>query len=153
MSKIKLKSKHWELGNHFVKFIDRRWYPDFVLDPQNLELFICAESYGIKSLSEQELDLIKPLINGKVNYELTLRMIHEEMADFWSNHWGWYYPIANTITELFKNRKTESKIYLRALIKIMRSCYDNGFLIVLNNFTGISKESKDKYINNYFSTI
>lgn len=147
--KIKLKPKHFELGKHYYYFIDRRWYHDYQLNNNDLELFIRAESYGTKDFTAEELNAIKPLVDGKQNYELTLKMVHEEMADFWSNNWGWYWPIANTIKYVFKERSKIGTIYVKALIKILRNCYDNGFLEVLKNYTGLTQEQKDKYIENW----
>jgi hypothetical protein len=149
---INLKEKHWLLGRHFARFIDKRWYPDFSLNKENLHAFIKWESYGPKSLDESESQLVAPLLNAKINKELTIKMIIEECAEWWSNGNGWYYPIAHTISEEFKGRAND-KIFLKALLKIMRDIKKNGFMEVLNSFTGLDGEEKNRYINKYLNNL
>ena len=146
---MRLKPKHWELGRHFERFIDRKWYPDFRLNEENIEAFIKMESYGIRSLSAAEQYFVKPLLNGKINKELTIKMIMEECAEWWAYHHGWYYPIAHVIHTEFQNR-SKDRIFLRALIKIMRDMKKNGFQEVLSKFTGLSKDEKMRYIDKYY---
>ena len=150
--KINLKEKHWQLGRHFTRFVDKRWFPDFVLTEENLHAFIKWESYGPKSLNETESQLVKPLLNAKANKELTIKMLVEECAEWWSGGNGWFYPIAHTIHGEFRNR-ADDKVFLRALIKIMRDIKQNGFMEVLSGFTGISQEEKNKYFERYLNNM
>ena len=150
--KINLKAKHHKLGVHFTRFVDRRWFPDFVLDTENLHTFIKFESYGRSYLTVEESKLIEPLINAKINKELTIKMLIEECAEWWSHGNGWIYPMIYTIRIEFENRKSD-KLLLIALIKIMRDIKKNGFLTVLTNFTGLSDDEKDKYISRYINQI
>jgi hypothetical protein len=152
MNKIHLKEKHWQLGRHFARFVDRRWYPDFTLTEANLHAFIKWESYGQKSLDQTELDLVKPLLNAKIHKELTIKMLIEECAEWWSGGNGWYAPIAHIIQEEFKNRAAD-KVFIRALIKIMRDIKQNGFMSVLDSFTGLDRGEKDKYIGRYLNNL
>lgn len=145
---IRLKNKHWELGRHFESFVDRRWHPGFVLDSNNLSLFIKYESYGIRSLNSEELQIIAPLLNAKINYELTIKMIYEECAEYWSSGFGWRAPIAHTINSLFQSRCKRSPVYIKALIKIMR-VMKQDFIEALVNYTGLDGEVKDRYLQRY----
>lgn len=147
--KIRLKDKHWELGRHYARFIDKRWYPDYTLDERTLEIFIRVESCGRSSCSEEELQAAAPLFNGKAQRELTIKMIFEEMADWWAMGAGWFYPIAHTLGgEMWAHGLPQrDRVYVRALVKIMRSCQKEGFMEALLSFTGISQEDKARYIN------
>lgn len=146
-ARIKLKDKHWELGRHFERFCDRRWFPNYKLDAVSLEAFIRLESYGPRSLTPEDLELIKPLASGKQMYDLTLRMLTEEMAEWWSINAGWYAPIAATLKSVFWEDKPRDKVYIRALCKMMRSCYEDGFIGFLMASTSLSQEEKCKYLS------
>lgn len=150
--KINLKQKHWDLGHHFVRFIDKRWYSDYTLEKHSLEAFIKSESYGVKFLTNDEIKLAEPLFNGKKNKEITLRMIHEEMAENWSQGMGWYPSILHTLREELWNHKRgqKDKIYINSLIKIIRSA-KLSFINTLLSFSGITEEQKSNYINTWLS--
>jgi hypothetical protein len=151
--RVKPKEKHWAIGRHYARFVDDRWHPGFQLNAENLEIFIRVESSGRSSCTEEELKIAAPLFNGKVNRELTIKMIHEEMADWWSMGTGWFYPLAHTLHEEFWNHKQPKRdtVYLKALIKIMRSCYKDGFIETLLSFTGMAKDEKARYINRHIA--
>jgi hypothetical protein len=70
-------------------------------------------------------------------------MIVEEMCDWWSNNWGWYYPLQSTIDSIKNDR-----IFKLSLLKIKKRCMEEHglrFVDFINSFTGISQEQKDKY--------
>lgn len=144
---MKLKPKHWELGRHYARFIDRRWHPDYVLDVASLAAFIRVESDGRAACSAEELQLAEPLLNGKAQRELTIKLLFDEMAEWWSGGNGWFYPIAHTIhTEMWEHgRECRDRVFIRALVKIMRSCRKVGFLSALMAFTGMSQADKSRY--------
>jgi hypothetical protein len=76
-------------------------------------------------------------------YELTIRMIIEEMCDWWSNNWGWYYPLQSTIDSI-----KDDRIFKLSLLKIKKRCMEEhglGFIDFIKSFTGIPSEQKDKY--------
>ena len=77
--------------------------------------------------------------NGQINYELTIRMIVEEMCEWWSNDWGWYYPLQHTIDTI-----KDDRIYKLSLLKIKKRCSEN-FVEFVKSFTGIPQEQKEKY--------
>lgn len=144
---MKLKEKHWELGRHYARFVDRRWHPDFVLTAASLEIFIRVESYGRSSCTADELAQAEPLFNGKMQRELTIKLLFDEMADWWSTGAGWYYPIAHALrTEMWEHgRPQRDRVYIRALVKVMRSCHQGGFMPVMLLFTGMPQAEKERY--------
>lgn len=144
---MKLKQKHWEIGNHFLRFVDRYRFPDFKMDREELECFIRFESYGKTKLSDLELKLIQPLLLAKADKEITLQLLFQEMGDWWSHGKGWYYPIAHTI-QCELARPNRDRFYIKSLIKIMRSCYED-FIDTLSSFTGLTQEQKNKYFETY----
>lgn len=148
---MKLKNKHWELGRHYMRFIDRKRYPDFELSDKTLSTFITIESNGRSGISESEISECEPLLNCKVMKELTIRMLWEEMAEWWSHGNGWFYPIAHTIHEEFKIRSFD-KMHIKSLLKIMRSIKRSGFAEALVRFTGIPDDVKQMHLNRFFGS-
>lgn len=147
--KIHLKKHHYDLIHHFVRFVDARWYPNYKPSQGAIIAFFKQQSYGPKSLTDEDRELIEPLMNGQAMKELTIKMLWEEMASYWSWNLGWWYPIVHTITMEFKDRHIhKDKIYIKALIKILRNLYNAKFFIdELKKFPGLTKEEKERYIN------
>ena len=152
--KIRLKEKHWELGRHYARFVDKRWHPDFALDARTLEVFVRVESAGRSSCSEKELQDAAPLFNGKTQRELTIKLLFDEMADWWSMGSGWFAPTAHTLqTEMWSHGLAQrDRVYIRAIVKIMRSCQKDGFMETLLSFTGMSQEDKKRYLNRWLAS-
>jgi hypothetical protein len=150
MNKIKITDKHRANAQHHARFVDKYWWPDFTLTDEIVERFIRFESYGPKSLNSQELESIIPLtgsatmVGAKGLKELTIKMLYEECAEYWSKGWGFYHPIAATIKWELKE-KAKDKIYIRALIKIARAMKED-FIAALSSFTGLSHREKSKYL-------
>lgn len=142
--KIRLKEKHQELGRHYARFVDRRWFPDFALNDEALEIFIRVESAGRASCTEAELEKAAPLFNGKTQRELTIKLLFDEMADWWSGGNGWFYPIAHALkTEMWSHGLPQrDKVFVRALIKIMRACHQDSFQSTMLSFTGMPDSEK-----------
>lgn len=80
-------------------------------------------------------------------YELTIRMLVEEMCDWWSNNWGWYYPLQSTIETI-----KDDRIFLVSLLKIKKRCQED-FVGYIQSFTGIPQEQKEKYFSRKFGDI
>ncbi len=152
--KIRLKEKHWELGRHYARFVDSRWHPDFALDARTLEIFVRVESAGRSSCSEKELQSAAPLFNGKTQRELTIKLLFDEMADWWSMGSGWFAPIAHMLKkEMWSHGLYQrDRVYIRALVKIMRACRKDGFMETLISFTGMPQEDKSRYINRWLAS-
>lgn len=131
---MKLKPKHWKITNHYARFIDNNWFPNFQITKEVVEAFIKYESNGLSAISEEERELISPLVGeveksgsvahtmtGKPSYELLKKQLHEEIFDWWGKGWGWSPPISSNIEYEFKNRhEIKNDIYLRELIWIKR---------------------------------
>lgn len=154
---VKPKKKHRQIAEHHALFVDKNWWPDFILTDELAERFIRYESRGPKSLSVEELESIIPLtgsaeiVGAKGLKELTIRMIYEECAEWWSKGWGWSIPIEDNIRHLWRE-KVRDRIFIRAQIKMLRAMREN-FLDALLAFTGLSFEEKQKYIKNYLKTL
>ena len=93
-------------------------------------------------------NIVEPMMNGKQQYDLQIKMIHEEIAEWHMNGWGWYYPLAAIIGNAWKER-SQCRVYVKMLVKLMRNFKDNGGLPVLMGYSGFSKEFKQKMIDNY----
>lgn len=149
--KIKIKPHHYKIVQHFAKFADPHWYPEVEITTEAIYAVIKNETYGPKSLTTVEKELIVPFMNGKGNVELTIKMVWEEMADWWSNSWGWAGPMRANIYNEYKDRHiTKNTTFIKILIKIYRTCLKDGFVESLIKFTGISNEAKLKYMNRKF---
>jgi hypothetical protein len=75
-------------------------------------------------------------------------MIVEEMFDWWSKNWGWYYPLQHTL----ENIKGDW-IFKKSLLEIKKRCmkdYGMGFIDFFNSYPGTPKELKDKYLRHKF---
>jgi hypothetical protein len=158
IGKIKLKPRHFKMANHFARFVDTRWYPDYKPSEEAIVAFFKQQSYGPKSLTEKEIELIAPLMNGQNNKELTIKMVFQEMADFWSKGWGWYIPLMETIKHEFQDRhKTKDTFFIKALIKIARQGFNweeepsHWFIDLLEGFTGLSTGEKSSYYRRYLN--
>lgn len=154
MKKIRIKEKHRELGSHYARFVDKRWHPGFTLSDPVLEVFVRVESCGRSACSDEELIAADPLFNGKAQRELTIKLLFDEMADWWSMGSGWFAPIAHTIeTEMWSHGLARrDRVFIRALIKIMKSCHENGFMDTLMSFTGMPAEDKNRYLNRWLAS-
>ena len=131
---MKLKSKHWRIANHYARFVDSNWFPNFKVTKEVVEAFIKYESEGVSRLTGNERELISPLVGesykpgkvaheltGKPSYELLKKQIHEEIFDWWCKGWGWSPPISSNIDYEFKNRhRIKNDTFLRELIEIKR---------------------------------
>lgn len=139
---MKLKKKHFETAKTISYFVDRNYYPDFK-EPtrEQVDIFTQIESKGGKGITSEQLKSVEPLLNGKERYDLQIKMIHEEIAEWWLNGWGWYYPLAHTIKNVWPQR-VKCRVYVKMLLKLMRNFKDNGGMCVLGNYSGFSKEFK-----------
>lgn len=148
--KIKLTSKHYKLKNHFLQFLDKRWYSNFIVTDEILEIFVYAQSYGFRDLTELESKLIEPLINAQQLKEIQIKALVEDIGLFWSNGWGWYIPLMDDIKNEYKARHIHKDIlYIQALIKIARNIKTNGIVNFIKNYTGHSNEWKSKILSTW----
>ncbi len=139
---MKLKKKHYEIAKTIAHFVDRNYYPDFT-EPtrEQIDIFTRIESQGYKGITEEEKKIVEPMINGKQQYDLQIKMIHEEIAEWHMNGWGWYYPLASLIGNVWKER-SQCRVYVKMLVNLMRNFRDNGGLPVLVGYSGFDDEFK-----------
>lgn len=143
---MRIKPKHWELARHFERFIDRKWYPSFTLTDQNVVSLIRFESEG---KDDGTIPAFTDPRNGALVLErLTTAMLVDEMAEWWSNGNGWYYPFAHHMHSVFWTLPRD-RVAIRSLVKIGRSAHDN-FISLLNRFTGMSNERRSQLMARRF---
>lgn len=85
------------------------------------------DTYGRKSVSEEELYMLKPLLDAKGNYNLFLSSLVEETFEWWSKGHGWYYPIYHTL------QTCHCKITKVAILKIVRQLQDNALKFFISH--------------------
>ena len=154
---MKLKKKHYKIAKTISYFVDRTdlYFPDFV-EPseQQIELFFEIETIGKKNLTEDELQIVAPMMNGKSNYDLQIKMIYEELLDWMCQKWGWWYPISQVIKDSYKERHQFPAYikFLRNLKKKMTISKDKKIeclapsIEAMLSFSGFSPEQKNRLL-------
>lgn len=67
-------------------------------DPERWrDAFFRYQTYGRKSISEEERNGIKPLIDGQGNKEIFINSLILETMEFDARWWGWIHPINHTL--------------------------------------------------------
>lgn len=145
--------KDRELSFHFDQFVDRdvKWR-GYVLTHEAWQAFKKSETHGKAKLNERELMLAEPLFGAKWGYEITIKSLWQEMAEYWSMNMGWFPPLRHTIVTSywgpFHERDSRcSRVYLRALFKIRDSIREKGFPTALLDYTGMDMETKRRYLD------
>lgn len=77
--------------------------------------------------------------------EITLKLYVEEMSDWWSNNWGWWYSWKSIYDGIKKNW-----ILKKSILEMKRSIQTNGFEVFLSRYTGIDQIHKDKIFKRKF---
>jgi hypothetical protein len=147
---MKLKPKHEKLIAHFELFVDRRWHPDYKPTHEDKVNFIKFQSYGGKSISEEEFKTVKPLVEAQERKEQTIKGLVEDIALFWSRGFGWRIPVMHDIDCWLKTRhEHKDRIFIRALIKIVRNIEKNGVISFIESYPDFSREFKNKIFAAY----
>jgi hypothetical protein len=157
---MKLKKKHFEFVQTIEAFVEKCEYPNFTTATRDeIDMFMTIESCGVKGLSEKQRAIyddpssnIDALFNGRANYDLQIKMIHDEIGDWLSHGWGWWYPMNSIFNGVWKDRH-KCKYYVKALIKMIRNMKDTSGIQVMMKYTGFSDEQKQKIYNGYFSAV
>ena len=106
-SKVKSSKKeirNMRLWQHFKYYLPVKVFNSrlSVIEDYNPEIhknnFFKYQSYGRKSLSESELEGIKPLIDAQALKEIFLNSLVIETLEWDANGWGWIYPINSTLS-------------------------------------------------------
>lgn len=153
---MKLKNRHRKIAKTISSFVERTdlYFPDFI-EPteEQIQLFFEIESKGSKGLSEEQLKIVAPMLNGKENYDLQIKMVHEELLEWMCNKWGWWYPISQMIKDCYKSRHNIPSYvkFLRDLKKRMSMKDWNGeglvpSVNVMLSYSGFTEEQRTKLI-------
>ena len=142
--KEKQKFRATRFVKHLNRFVDRHRFPDFVLTEFAINAEWKRQSFGMKALTEDEQRAISPLLDAQIWKEVTIKCMVEEMAEWWSNDWGWGYPILATIEF---NRG--DWIMKKALLEILHRCQNDGF----DNYLRARSEDYTKYFMTKFPEI
>jgi hypothetical protein len=150
---MKLKPKHFEIAKTISYFVDRNYYPDFV-EPtrEQIDLFTQIESRGSKHLNEDQLKLVEPMLNGKQLYDLQIKMIHEELAEWVSGGHGWYPVMASLLLKIYPERH-KCPSYVKMLMRLKKKMEKESGLVVMMGYSGFTDEVKDNLFKNYFKNI
>jgi hypothetical protein len=133
-----MNKNHQQLRQHLERFVDRARWPDYILTDADLEAYIRHESTG-KGVKPEPLAWVKKC------EEITINQLWSEMAEYWSNDLGFYYPLAHTIRCEWSERKG-SNIWIRKILTIAKGIRRDGFLSAFLKYTGLSDEEKKKYL-------
>lgn len=146
---MKLKPKHFELCRTIAYFVDRNYYPEFE-EPtrEQIDLFCQIESCGSSNLTYKQLELVEPMLNGKVMYDLQIKMIHQELKEWTINGWGWYGPMDSIFRNVWIERKL-LKTYITFLIKLIRKLKNDGSRPTLMRYSGFTQDEKDEIMKTY----
>ena len=139
---MKLKPKHFEIAKTISYFVDRNYYPNFK-EPtrEQIDIFTQIESRGVGDISNEELLSVEPMINGKEQYDLQIKMVHQELKEWVLNQWGWYYPIDSIFNSVWRDRK-HLKTYIKFLIKLIRNLKKDGSVPTLLRYSGFTEKEK-----------
>jgi hypothetical protein len=147
---MKLKKKHLEIAKTISYFVDRNYFPEFQTPTnEQIRIFTQIESRGFKGLAPHQIKLVEPMLNGKHMYDLQIKCIHEELAEWIQNKSGWFYPIVDIFKHVWPERKN-LRVYLRMLVSLIRKMRDTSGLEVMLEYSGFSETFKQKLINEYF---
>ena len=130
---------------HINRFVDKHRYPDFRLTDDVFNLFFEYSSFGKKVLTTEQIEKIEPLINGQKTKEITIKLVVQEMSEWWSNGWGWGYPLYHMI------ENETDPIMLKVWNRFIYLINKNGYCDFLEEFSGIDDRDKKKYIEKYLT--
>lgn len=129
-----------------VHFIDRAYYPDYQPTIEDWQDFFNIETNGRLQTSANTLEKIKPLLEAKGDYELQIKMIYSEVAEWWAEGTGWIYPIDAAIRE--SKETPELAPYTMALEKIS-DAFRTDPVKAISTYSGFSVEERNKYLKRH----
>ncbi len=104
------------------------------------------QTYGGKSLTDDELSGVKPLIDAQKAKEIFLTSLAEESMEYWSKGWGWIWPWRHTIdarkTDIRKMDRLTYVAILRTIRSIEKDPHD-----FFERHPGISDRLKARYFS------
>lgn len=113
-------------AKHLARFVDLHRFPDFQLTDDMIAAEAKRQTHGPCKLTESEVALLEPLRDGQKWKEVIIDGLVQEMAEWWSKGWGWWYPMAAHL-----RYERNDWIMKKALLEIRGRCEQNfvGFLI------------------------
>lgn len=137
-----MTTRQKNISKCLIGFIDRAYFPDYAPSDEDFECFFRIETHGKRGISEDQLKSIAPLLEAKGDYELQIKMVYSEAAEWWSKGWGWDAPIHEAITSA--KREPAMSVYLEALTKIQKAFRIDPIDAILA-YTGFSADERNKY--------
>ncbi len=137
-----MTTRQCKIAKCLTGFIDRAYYPDYSPTDEHFEMFFKIETDGKLAISETDRMTIKPLLEAKGDYELQIKMVFSECAEWWAKGWGWDAPIHTAITGAKEDQSME--VYAAALDKIY-DAFKLDPIDAISSYTGFSQEEKNKY--------
>lgn len=103
--KSKKQIKQDRLWEHFKYFLPDKIFKSDLTKWHNYnpelykQIFLDYQSYGRKNLTLEQLENIKPLLDGQRQKEIFLNSVVMEIFEWDSKGWGWIYPIDSILSE------------------------------------------------------
>lgn len=138
-----INQRQQRIADCLTQFIDRAYYPYYQPTPEDWEVFFDIESHGRAGISADVLDRIKPLLEAKGDYELQIRMVYSECAEWKANAWGWGNPLNAIIHDAQKEPALGP--YVDALFKIW-DAFKKDSVEAIVSYTGFTQDEKNKYL-------
>ena len=122
------------------RFVDRHRFSNFQLTNDIIDAEAKRQTHGEGQLSQKEVSLIEPLRDAQRWKEVTINGLVQEMAEWWSKGWGWWYPMAAHL-----GHERDDWIMKRALLEIRDRCEQDfiGFLIAHRSGSRFLTESHE----------
>ncbi len=129
-----------------VEFIDRAYYPDYHPSVRDWEIYFKIETAGRCGVGEFDLARIKPLFEAKGDYDLQIKMVISEMAEWWAKGWGWGNVVDDAIDKISGNAIMGP--YKESLEKV-RESFRRDPIEAITSYTGLSGDEKNRYLSEY----
>ena len=127
------ETKQYKFVKHLARFAPR----EVVVTDDLVDLCTKWQSQGRDTLTETEGETLQPLFEAQKWKEVMIHGLHEEMARWWVEGWGWIYPIWREIE--FAEEQGDlvmAKTLNRLLVKIE----DKGLIPVVANHPMVEHE-------------
>jgi len=138
-----INRRQQRIADCLAQFIDRAYYPSYQPTAADWSLFFNIETNGRANVTAAQLEAIKPLLEAKGDYELQIRMVYSECAEWKAKGWGWGHPLVAILADAEKAPALGP--YVEALRKIW-DAFSKDSVAAITSFTGFSEEEKLKYL-------
>jgi len=139
-----ISRRQQRIGDCLHEFIDRAYHPAYAPTPEEWEAFFAVETRGRSAVTPEMLASIAPLLEAKGDYDLQIRMVYSECAEWWSKGWGWKPPLDAVLADA--RQVPALGPYVEALEKI-EAAFAADSVNAIAFYTGFSQEEKNKYLS------